>query len=222
MGVRETLNKIENMVATAKTFPFTGHILINDNDLVHYVLDSKTFPFTGHILINDNDLVHYVEELRNDLPKELDKAEVIMKERDQIIEDARREAEHIRTEAERQAAAMVENSEIVLKSKQRGKEILQETQQKETAMVQAAEAQARDLQNNVDAYANQVFEQLIAHVSRTFDGVQQAQNGRLPREHQLQPPLSCNSRYLAHTHRKMPGKKRVRGGCMQMTQGQRS
>ena len=37
MGVRETLNKIENMVATAKTFPFTGHILINDNDLVHYV-----------------------------------------------------------------------------------------------------------------------------------------------------------------------------------------
>lgn len=120
MGVRETLNKIENMVATA-----------------------KTFPFTGHILINDNDLVHYVEELRNDLPKELDKAEVIMKERDQIIEDARREAEHIRTDAERQAAAMVENSEIVLKSKQRGKEILQETQQKETAMVQAAEAQAR-------------------------------------------------------------------------------
>ena len=114
MGVRETLNKIENMVATA-----------------------KTFPFTGHILINDNDLVHYVEELRNDLPKELDKAEVIMKERDQIIEDARREAEHIRTEAERQAAAMVENSEIVLKSKQRGTEILQETQQKETAMVQA-------------------------------------------------------------------------------------
>ena len=89
MGVRETLNKIENMVATA-----------------------KTFPFTGHILINDNDLVHYVEELRNDLPKELDKAEVIMKERDQIIEDARREAEHIRTEAERQAAAMVELSLI--------------------------------------------------------------------------------------------------------------
>ena len=44
-------------------------------------------------------------------------------------------------------------------------------------MVQAAEAQARELQNNVDAYANQVFEQLIAHVSRTFDGVQQAQNG---------------------------------------------
>ena len=34
MGVRETLDNIENMVATAKTFPFTGHILINDNDLV--------------------------------------------------------------------------------------------------------------------------------------------------------------------------------------------
>lgn len=154
MGVRETLDKIENMVATA-----------------------KTFPFTGHILINDNDLVHYVEELRHDLPQELDKAEKIVKTHDQIIKDAQREAEQIRVDAERQAAAMVENSEIVLKSKQRGKEILQETQQKETAMIKAAEAQARELQNNVDTYANQVFDQMIAHVSRTFEGVQQAQNG---------------------------------------------
>ena len=38
MGVRETLDKIENMVATAKTFPFTGHILINDNDLAKLVI----------------------------------------------------------------------------------------------------------------------------------------------------------------------------------------
>lgn len=87
MGVRETLDKIENMVATA-----------------------KTFPFTGHILINDNDLVHYVEELRNDLPKELEKADAIMKQREGILKDAQREAEHIRKEAQDQAALMVEHS----------------------------------------------------------------------------------------------------------------
>ena len=145
MGVRETLDNIENMVATA-----------------------KTFPFTGHILINDNDLVHYVEELRNDLPKELEKADAIMKQR---------EAEHIRKEAQDQAALMVEHSEIVMQSRQRGKEILQQTQQQSKEMIDAAKAQAQELQDNVDLYANQVFEQLIAHVSRTFEGVQQAQNG---------------------------------------------
>ena len=76
MGVRDTLEKIESMVAGA-----------------------KNVPFTGRIMINDNDLVHYVEELRRDLPKELEKAEVIMKQRDEIIADAQREAERIRKRA---------------------------------------------------------------------------------------------------------------------------
>ena len=44
-------------------------------------------------------------------------------------------------------------------------------------MIDAAKAQAQELKDNVDLYANQVFEQLIAHVSRTFEGVQQAQDG---------------------------------------------
>ena len=169
MGVRETLDKIENMVATA-----------------------KTFPFTGHILINDNDLVHYVEELRNDLPKELEKADAIMKQREGILKDAQREAEHIRKEAQDQAALMVEHSEIVMQSKQRGKEILQQTQQQSKEMIDAAKAQAQELQDNVDLYANQVFEQLIAHVSRTFEGVSRrrtASTGRHGRQ-QVAGPLA--------------------------------
>mgnify|MGYP006960937243 CR=1 FL=1 len=59
MSVRETLDKLENMVVGASHFPFT----------------EKT-------LINDNDLIHYVEELRNDLPKELNRADEIMRNHD--------------------------------------------------------------------------------------------------------------------------------------------
>ena len=36
---------------------------------------------------------------------------------------------------------------------------------------------ATQLQNDADAYANQVFEQLIAHVTGTFQGVRQAEQG---------------------------------------------
>ena len=36
---------------------------------------------------------------------------------------------------------------------------------------------SRQLQDDADRYANQVFDQLIAHVSNTFQGVQQAQVG---------------------------------------------
>jgi len=40
-----------------------------------------------------------------------------------------------------------------------------------------AQTSAARLQSDADAYANQVFEQLIAHVGSTFKGVQQAEAG---------------------------------------------
>ena len=36
---------------------------------------------------------------------------------------------------------------------------------------------ATQLQNDADAYANQVFDQLINHVNGTFQGVRQAEQG---------------------------------------------
>lgn len=154
MGVRDTLEKIESMVAGA-----------------------KNVPFTGRIMINDNDLVHYVEELRRDLPKELEKAEVIMKQRDEIIADAQREAERIRKRAREYATQITDENEIVVQAKEKAKVILQQTQQRENEIIARTQANATQLQDDADAYANQVFDQLIAHVSSTFQGVQQAESG---------------------------------------------
>ena len=154
MGVRDTLEKIESMVAGA-----------------------KNVPFTGRIMINDNDLVHYVEELRRDLPKELEKAEVIMKQRDEIIADAQREAERIRKRAREYATQITDENEIVVQAKEKAKVILQQTQQRENEIIARTQANATQLQDDADAYANQVFDQLINHVNGTFQGVRQAEQG---------------------------------------------
>ena len=55
MAVRDTLNQIEDLVASAM------HL-----------------PITEKIIINDNDLIHLVEELRQELPLELERADAIM------------------------------------------------------------------------------------------------------------------------------------------------
>ena len=106
MSVRDTLDKLENMVVGASHFPFT----------------EKT-------LINDNELIHYVDELRNDLPKELNRADEIMKNRDEIIRNAEKEAEQIKKEAKEYANRVTDESEIVLQAKEKAKTILQQTQQ---------------------------------------------------------------------------------------------
>jgi vacuolar-type H+-ATPase subunit H len=154
MSVRETLDRIENMVVGASRLPFT----------------EKT-------LINDNELVHYVEELRNDLPKELSRADEIMRDHDKIIQEAEAAAEDIRNRAKAYAESIVDESEIVKQAKEKAKAIVQQAQDQEREIMERTQANATQLQSNADAYANQVFDQLIGHVNGTFQGVRQAEAG---------------------------------------------
>ena len=105
-SVRETLDKIENMVVGASRVPFTD----------------KT-------LINDNELVHYVEELRNDLPKALNKADEIVRDRDRIIKEAEEEAEDIKRKAREYAESITNENELVKQAKKQGKAIVQHAQE---------------------------------------------------------------------------------------------
>ena len=154
MAARETLEKIEAMVAEA-----------------------RTLPFTDRILINDNDLVHYVEELRMELPKEVKRAEEIVRHEKEIVEDAQKEADRIINDAKEYATRMTEENEIVVQAKEKARAILQQAQQQEKEIMERTQANATQLQNDADTYAKQVFDQLIAHVNGTFQGVRQAETG---------------------------------------------
>ena len=54
---------------------------------------------------------------------------------------------------------------------------MSQAQLQEQEIIERTKQNARELQDNADRYANQVFDQLIAHVTNTFQGVQQAQAG---------------------------------------------
>jgi len=173
MSVRETLDKIENMVVGASRLPFT----------------EKT-------LINDNELVHYVEELRNDLPKELNRADEIMRNHDQIIREAEEEAEEIKRKAREYAESITEESEIVKQSREKARAIVQQAQDQEKEIMERTQANATQLQSNADA--NQVFDQLIGHVNGTFQGVRQAEAGLQQALNVLQQAKNQMNQQAAH------------------------
>lgn len=151
MSVRETLGKLENMVVGASKLPFSDKVLISDAELI------------GH-----------VEELRSELPKELARADEIMKNRDTIISNAEKEAEDIRRKAREYANAQAEQSEIVKQANEKARNIYQQAQDQARETVEQAQDRANALKNNADAYADQVFEQLISHITGTFDDVRTA------------------------------------------------
>ena len=154
MAVRDTLNQIENLVASA------SHL-----------------PLTGKTVIDENDLIHLVEELRNDLPLELERADEIMRERDNLMREAQAEADRIIKQAKEYAEKLVDQHEISEKAREKSRTVIQQAQQQEQEVMERTRQNSQQLRDDADRYANQVFEQLITHVTNTFQGVQQAEQG---------------------------------------------
>ena len=69
------------------------------DEVENLVVNASHVPLTGKSMIDENDLIHLVEELRQDLPLELNHAKEIMANESQIIEEAHREADSIITKA---------------------------------------------------------------------------------------------------------------------------
>ena len=148
MAVRDTLNKIEELVASA------SHL-----------------PLTGKALINEDDLLQLIEEFRNELPQELGRAEEVLREHDEILRAAQQEADKIIKQAEKQAQKLVDENDVVIKAREKA-HILEIQAQREYATTLANNrTQAQQFQNGVIQYANQVFDQLIANVTNTANCV---------------------------------------------------
>jgi len=96
MAVRDTLNKIEELVASA------SHL-----------------PLTGKALINEDELLKLIEEFRNELPQELGHAENIINERNNIMQMAQVEADKIIKQAEKQAQKLVDENDVVIKAREK-------------------------------------------------------------------------------------------------------
>lgn len=151
MAVRDTLNRVENLVASA------WHL-----------------PLTGKAVIDEEELVHLIEDLRRDLPQELEQAEKVIQERENIFNAARQEADDIIRQAKAQSEKLVDENDIVAKARQTAQMVVSEAQRQGDEHVEQARQQANQLRESADNYANQVFNQLLEYIRTTYQGVQAA------------------------------------------------
>ncbi|MCL6087052.1 MAG: ATPase, partial [Actinobacteria bacterium] len=83
-------------------------------DRIEELLDkSKRVPFTSNVMIAENEIYEMLDELRNVLPEEFRQARWIVKEREGMIEEARRQSERILREAKERSEILVSETEIL-------------------------------------------------------------------------------------------------------------
>ncbi|MCA1647079.1 MAG: ATPase [Chloroflexi bacterium] len=118
-------------------------------------------PLTSRTLVDEQEILDILDQIRVSVPDELKAARRLTQDRDQVIADARAEAERIISDAEAQVAERVAEHNVARIAEQRAADIHERAFQ-----------QAEDVRREADAYAYQVLHKLrdqIAQVAQTVD-----------------------------------------------------
>lgn len=135
-GVEELLGMLYEMIQDAWSLPLGADKCVLERDKVLDLLD----------------------EINAQLPNDLKQAKTIVESRNEVITNAKREAEAIRRQAEERARQMISKEEVMLTAKQKANEL-----------VINAESKARELRKVANDYAEDTLK-------RTEDALTEALN----------------------------------------------
>jgi F0F1-type ATP synthase membrane subunit b/b' len=122
---------------------------------------SGTVPFSSSPRVNRDDLLTLIDDALGNLPEELKRARWLLKEREEFLAKAGRDAEQIIESARVQAERMVERDEVVRAARRHA-----------DALVEDAESRSRALQHEAEDYVDQRLAAFEVVLDRTMQTVQ--------------------------------------------------
>jgi cell division septum initiation protein DivIVA len=130
-------------------------------DKLEQLINGATrLPFTGKVVLNEDDLYELVDEIKSALPDELRQARQVLRERDRILERAREEAEALITEARSQVERLTDESTITRQARKQAEEILERARQVSAELSR----RAREYADESMALLEQQLERLLGEV----------------------------------------------------------
>ena len=128
--------------------------------LYDMVSDAWTVPLSGEKCLLERDkALDLIEEIRANLPKDLETARKIVEDRNNIIAEAKREGESIKRDAEERARHMVAEDEILITARQRASELTTVAETRSRDICRAANEYVDDMLLRVEDIMKQVLEE---------------------------------------------------------------
>lgn len=128
--------------------------------LYDMVSDAWAVPLSGEKCLLERDkALDLIEEIRANLPKDLETARRIVEDRNSILAEAKREGESIKREAEERARHMVAEDEILITARQRASELTTVAETRSRDICRAANEYVEDMLLRVEDIMNQVLDE---------------------------------------------------------------
>jgi cell division septum initiation protein DivIVA len=146
------------------------------DDLVH---NAKRVALTDQVRVDKEEIYDLLDQMRATMPEEIKQARWIVKERQEMLAEAKREADRIIKDARERGTKMVGEEEITKQAERLAEDIIED-----------ARAREREIRLGAEDYADDILNTLEVNLSKFISAVQRGRE-RLQRkeeQQQQQPP----------------------------------
>lgn len=126
------------------------------HQLEELIREAKSMPLSASVLVNKDEVLELVDGMRNTLPEEIKQARWVVKDREELLAKARRDAEMIVDDARKEQARLVSEDEVVAESAREAERILAE-----------AREQARQIKLEAEDYVDAMLASFESTLTKT-------------------------------------------------------
>jgi vacuolar-type H+-ATPase subunit H len=142
------------------------------DDVIH---NARTVPLTDSVMIDREEIYDILDQMRATIPEEIKQARWIVKERQEMLAEAKQEAERIIAEANEKAARLASEEDVVRLAEKQAKEIIEDAREREREIRLGAEDYADEVLGNLEVN----LEKFLAAVRRGRERLQGRGGGDL-------------------------------------------
>ena len=136
------------------------------DEIIALVESARSVPMSRtNFMFDRGEMVAILDELRAELPGDLRRANVLLEERDKIIDAGKREADRIISEGESEHTRLVSVNEITVSAEHEGARIIAE-----------ARSEAQRLREEVDDYVDTALANFEQFLTRALSSIERGRD----------------------------------------------
>jgi cell division septum initiation protein DivIVA len=117
------------------------------DDIIH---NARSVPLTDSVMIDREEIYDILDQMRSTIPEEIKQARWIVKERQEMLAEAKQEAERVLTDAQERADRLASETEVVRLAERNGQQIMEDARDRERDVRLGAEDYADEVLGNLE------------------------------------------------------------------------
>jgi cell division septum initiation protein DivIVA len=142
------------------------------DDLVH---NAKPMPLTDQVRVDKEEIYDILDQMRATIPEEIKQARWIVKERQEMLAEAKREAERIMKEARDRQDRLVSEQEVTKQAGLAAEDIIEDAHSRE-----------REIRLGAEDYADEILGTLEVNLSKFISAVQRGRDRLAGKDEQVE------------------------------------